>query len=365
LPANFADSLGFVAGPARRDIMNRYFTVLIILITALCYSTKGEVMATETKLADGLYAKIVTSKGDITLKLEFEKTPLTVTNFVGLAEGTKNFNDSKGRTSGRYYDGLTFHRVINDFMIQGGCPLGSGTGGPGYEFPDEFDPSLKHDRPGTLSMANAGPGTNGSQFFITHVPTPWLDNKHTVFGHVVSGQDVVNSIRKGDTIKSIEIIRVGDKAEAFKADQESFDKLLGELDKNKAAKEIESREKDMATIKNKWPNTTTTASGLMYEVVKKGSGDGKPRPGETVSAHYTGMFLDGRKFDSSVDRGEPIRFPVGRGRVIKGWDEALLDMTKGEKRILIIPPDLAYGSRGVGPIPPNSTLVFEVELLDF
>jgi peptidylprolyl isomerase len=250
-------------------------------------------------------------------------------------------------------------------MIQGGCPLGSGTGGPGYNFPDEFDPSLKHDRPGILSMANAGPGTNGSQFFITHVPTPWLDNKHSVFGHVVSGQDVVNAIKQGDTLTRIEIIRVGDKAVAFKADQESFDNLLGELDKNKAAREKGRLEKDMALIKEKWPNMQTTDSGLMYEVMAKGSGSGKPRPGDTVSAHYTGMFLDGRKFDSSVDRGEPIRFPVGAGRVIKGWDEALLDMTKGEKRILIIPPQLAYGSQGRGPIPPNSTLVFEVELLDF
>jgi len=345
--------------------MKYYLLAFSIILTALCYSTKGELMAAETKLDDGLYAKIITRKGDITLKLEFEKTPLTVTNFVGLAEGTKDFKDSRGRTRGRYYDGLKFHRVISNFMIQGGCPLGSGTGGPGYNFPDEFDPSLKHDRPGILSMANAGPGTNGSQFFITHVPTPWLDNKHTVFGHVVSGQELVNTIKQGDTITRIEIIRVGDKAEAFKADQESFDRLLGELDKNKAAGEKKSREKDMAMIKEKWPNAQTTDSGLMYEVIAKGSGDGKPSPGDTVSAHYTGMFLDGSKFDSSVDRGEPIRFPVGTGRVIKGWDEALLDMTKGEKRILIIPPQLAYGPRGRGPIPPNSTLVFEVELLDF
>jgi len=345
--------------------MKYYLVALIIFLTALCNSTKGELMAAETQLDDGLYAKIITAKGDITLLLEFEKTPLTVTNFVGLAEGTKDFKDSKGRTSGRYYDGLKFHRVINNFMIQGGCPLGSGSGGPGYNFPDEFDPSLKHDRPGILSMANAGPGTNGSQFFITHVPTPWLDNKHTVFGHVVSGQDVVNDIKQGDIITRIEIIRVGDKAKAFKADQESFETLLHELDKNKAAKEKESRENEIAIIKKKWPNAQTSDSGLMYEVIAKGSGDGRPSPGDIVSAHYTGMFLDGRKFDSSVDRGEPIRFPVGRGRVIKGWDEALLDMTKGEKRILIIPPQLAYGPQGRGPIPPNSTLVFEVELLDF
>jgi peptidylprolyl isomerase len=345
--------------------MKQYLLTFIIILIALCNSTKGEIMAAEMKLDDGLYAKIITSKGDITVKLEFEKTPLTVTNFVGLAEGTKDFKDSKGRTSGRYYDGLKFHRVIDNFMIQGGDPLGAGSGGPGYNFPDEFDPSLKHDRPGILSMANAGPGTNGSQFFITHVPTPHLDNKHSVFGHVVSGQDVVNAIKQGDTITRVEIIRVGDQAESFKADQESFDRLLNDLDKDKAAKEKERREKEMATIKEKWPNAQTTDSGLMYEVVTKGSGDSKPSPGDTVSAHYTGMFLDGSKFDSSVDRGDPIRFPVGTGRVIKGWDEALLDMTKGEKRILIIPPQLAYGARGRGPIPPNSTLVFEVELLDF
>ena len=345
--------------------MKHYIVAIFIILTALCNSTKGDLMAAETQLDDGLYAKIMTSKGDITVQLEFEKTPLTVTNFVGLAEGTKNFNDSKGRTSGRFYDGLEFHRVIDNFMIQGGCPLGSGTGGPGYKFPDEFDQSLRHDRPGTLSMANAGPGTNGSQFFITHVPTPWLDNKHTVFGHVIEGQDVVNAIRKGDTITRIEIIRVGDKAKAFKADQESFDTLLNEREKGRLTLEKERQTKDMAVIKEKWPNLETTDSGLMYEIVAKGSSDVKPRPGDMVSAHYTGMFLDGRKFDSSVDRGDPIQFPVGAGRVIKGWDEALLDMTKGEKRILIIPPDLAYGSQGRGPIPANSTLVFEVELLDF
>ena len=217
--------------------MKRFIVVFIIILIALCNSTKGELMAAETKLDDGLYAKFITSKGDITVQLEFEKTPITVTNFVALTEGTKDFNDSKGRTDGHYYDGLKFHRVIDNFMIQGGCPLGSGTGGPGYDFPDEFDPSLKHDRPGILSMANAGPGTNGSQFFITHVPTPHLDNKHSVFGHVVSGQEVVNAIQKGDTIKTIEIIRVGDKAKSFKADQKSFDDLISSIGTMKAEKE--------------------------------------------------------------------------------------------------------------------------------
>jgi peptidylprolyl isomerase len=325
---------------------------------------ESEIMAEEQKLEDGLYASLVTSKGKILIELEFEKTPLTVANFVGLAEGTKEYNDSKGRTSGRYYDGLTFHRVIADFMIQGGCPLGSGTGGPGYNFTDEFDPSLKHDKPGVLSMANAGPNTNGSQFFITHVPTPHLDGKHSVFGHVVTGQDVVDAIEKGDSLVRIDIIRVGDKAEGFASDQKAFDILLAGIEKKKANAEKERIEKEQTIIKIKWPNAKKTDSGLMYTVLKEGSGD-KPTTGTMISVHYTGMLVDGSKFASSVDQGEPIPIPVGTGRVIAGWDEALLDMKKGEKRILIIPPDLGYGNKQKGPIPPNSTLVFEVELVDF
>lgn len=176
------------------------------------------------QMDDGIYAKFETSRGDIVVRLEYEKVPLTCSSFIGLAEGT--LDASKGKP---FYDGLIFHRVIPDFMIQGGCPQGKGTGGPGYTFPDEIDPSLKHTAPGKLSMANAGPGTNGSQFFITHVACPWLDGKHAVFGEVEEGQDIVDAIQQGDKLNKLAIIRVGEKAEAFKADQAAFDKYKAAL----------------------------------------------------------------------------------------------------------------------------------------
>ena len=343
--------------------------VLSLLIVS-CANTEKEpekngAKTTEQKeaqmaLSDGLYAEMKTSRGDILLELEYQKTPMTVANFVGLAEGT--IENSEGDSP--FYDGLNFHRVIDDFMIQGGCPLGTGTGGPGYKFPDEFDSSLKHTGPGILSMANSGPGTNGSQFFITHVETPWLDGKHTVFGHVVKGLDVVNAIKQGDKIEKVSIIRQGADAEEFKVDQEVFDKLVGEAADRAKAKIEEERKAEIDLIKKNWPGATETESGLRYIVDAEGDGGDSPKMGASVTTHYTGKLLDGTTFDSSVARGEPLTFKIGQ--VIQGWNEALMDMTRGEKRTLIIPPELGYGERGYpGAIPPNAYLVFEVELIDF
>lgn len=308
-------------------------------------------------MQDGLYAKFNTTKGDILVALEFEKTPGTVGNFVALAEG--NLENSAKPQGNPYYDGLKFHRVIPDFMVQGGCPQGTGTGNPGYQFDDEFHPELKHDRPGILSMANAGPGTNGSQFFITHVETPWLDNAHTVFGHVVEGQDVVDAITQGDKIETLEIIRVGAAAEAFNA-IEAFRTFEGSREKRLA----EARAAQDAELDKIAAGFKKTDSGLRYQIIQESKSGKKANQGQTVSVHYKGQLADGTVFDSSYKRKEPIEFPIGVGQVISGWDEGIQLLEVGDKARLVIPSDLGYGSRGAGGvIPPDATLIFDVELM--
>lgn len=321
----------------------------------------------DAALGNGLFAKISTNKGDIVLRLEYQKTPLTVCNFVSLAEGT--MTNAQGKP---FYDGLTFHRVISknngdaqDFMIQGGDPLGNGTGGPGYKFPDEFDPSLKHDGAGILSMANSGPGTNGSQFFITLTETAWLDGRHTIFGHVVEGQDVVNSIKQGDKINTIRIIRNGPGANEFKTGQAAFDTLLAAHDERMAALAKAKREADLKTIAEKYPDLKAMPSGIMYKVEKEGSGD-KPSANSTVKINYTGLFLDGTLFD----RNGATPVSMALNRVIPGFSLTLQDMRPGEKRLVIIPPEMAYGEDDVTDprtgqviIPGNSFLVFDIEFV--
>lgn len=308
-------------------------------------------------MQEGLYAKINTEKGQILLNLEFEKTPGTVGNFVALAEGAmENSEIPQGKP---YYDGLKFHRVIPDFMVQGGDPKGSGAGGPGYKFDDEIHPELKHDAPGILSMANAGPGTNGSQFFITHVETPWLDGKHTVFGKVVEGQDVVNKIAQGDTIQSVKIIRQGSKAENFNA-VEAFRLFNGAKQERQELAKKEA-EKNLASLSEGFEKTE---SGLRYQIINKGNGL-KAEKGKVVSVHYKGSLPDGTVFDSSYKRNQPIDFPLGQGQVIQGWDEGIALLAVGDKARFVIPPHLGYGSQGAGGvIPPNAILIFDVELME-
>ncbi len=311
-------------------------------------------------LPDGLYAQIDTAKGAIICRLEYQKAPMTVMNFVGLAEGTLKANGVAGK---HFFDGLKFHRVEPGFVVQGGDPKGDGTGGPGYQFPNEIASDLKHDGPGVMAMANAGPDTNGSQFYITLAAASHLDGGYSIFGRVVQGMDVAQKIAVGDVMKKVTILRVGADAKAFLVSQERFDALVKQATDAIAQKARKAREADLATIAKKWPNLRTTPSGLMYEILTQGKG-GSPANGASVVVNYTGWLLDGTRFDSSLDRGQPATFRIGE--VIEGWNEALRSMKKGEKRRLVIPPELGYGARGYpGVIPADAFLVFEVELVSF
>ncbi len=321
-------------------------------------TTNKAVSIPVTNPNDGIFAEIETTKGKIVVQLEYKKTPVTVANFISLAEGNNPQVAEKFKGK-KFYDGLKFHRVIKDFMIQGGDPDGNGSGGPGYAFKDEFDASLIHDKAGILSMANSGPKTNGSQFFITHKETAWLNNKHSVFGHVVSGLEFVNAIEQNDVMTKITIVRKGKEAEKFDAV-----KVFGDYFAGKAAEEkleIEKQEAAKKEALKEFETAQTTASGLKYVVLQEGTGD-MPVATSNVKVHYTGMLLDGKVFDSSVKRGQPIDF--GLNQVIPGWTEGVQLMKEGAKYKFYIPSNLAYGTRGAGGvIPPNADLIFEVELI--
>ncbi len=345
-------------------------TAFLALASSCTSQNSVTVNDKQLKLEDGIYVKFQTSKGDILAELYYENAPLTVANFVGLAEGTiENKAKAKGEP---YYDGLSFHRVVPNFVIQGGDPQGNGSGGPGYSFADEFDPSLRHDTAGILSMANSGPATNGSQFFITHVATPHLDDRHSVFGKVKEGMDVVNTIAQGDKMNKVEIIRMGSEAKAFDAAQV----FNAKQEEAKKAKE-EERKKQEEAVKSLLEGATATGSGLYYEIKEEGKG-AKPEDGQTVLMHYAGYLPDGTLFDTSIEelakeKGTynpqrpygPLEVVAGpQARVIQGWKEAISMMKVGDKYKLIIPPQLGYGERGYPPvIPPSSYLVFDVEMV--
>lgn len=326
----------------------------------------------QEKLPNGMYVEFSTSKGKILCILEHEKTPMTVANFVGLVEGKFKVGDSI--FSKPFYNGLKFHRVIKDFMIQGGDPLGNGSGGPGYKFPDEIVAALKHSGPGVLSMANSGPATNGSQFFITHKETPWLDGKHTVFGHVIQGQDVVNSIEQNDVMNDVKVIRVGEEAEKFNANS-TFEKFYNQfLEEDKKKQELYSKLSSMSQeeykkymydeVKSVYPNAKLSPTGLVYIIESLGTEE-KPAKGNEVTLHYNGTLrLDGKKFDSSYDRNQPMPFKYLENRMIPGFEEGVGLIGIGGKAKLIIPYYQAYGAQGrPGVIPPYSDLVFDIEIL--
>ena len=330
-----------------------------LLISSVFLINSCNNMKDYSNLTDGIYADIQTNKGDMILKLTYEETPLTVSNFIALAEGNHPLASEEFKNK-PYYNGIKFHRVIDNFMIQGGDPTGTGSGGPGYQFDDEFNEELKHNGPGILSMANAGPGTNGSQFFITHVETPWLDGKHSIFGKVNSGQDVVDKIEQDDIIKKVKVIRIGETAKSFNAPK-NFENYISE----KSEADILRAEAEKESLEKLSEGMQETESGLKYKISKEGTGPNAKKD-DLLSVHYSLQLVDGSEIDSSFTRGSPIEFTCGVGQVIKGWDEAMQLLNKGSKARLIIPSELGYGAVGAGNgvIPPNATLIFDVELVD-
>lgn len=364
--------------------MKKVYVVFLIisLVLSSCKSSQ------RADLGDGIFADIHTSKGDIIVKLESDKTPITVANFVALAEGNNPFVSDEYKNK-KYYDGIIFHRVIKDFMIQGGDPTGTGSGNPGYKFKDEFNDSLTHHKAGILSMANAGPTTNGSQFFITHKETPFLNGRHTVFGEVVAGLDVLDSIANVQTatgdkpvidvvMKTIEIIRNGKEAKKFDAVKIMSDYFAEEEAKVKAMEKVKA---DFVTELNKHKELAETLpSGLKVYFINKGAGE-KPKQGQQVNVNYAGFLEEGTLFDSNIEevankfgQFNPQRKEGGGyeaipmdyspdARLIAGFREGLLSMKVGDKIRLFIPAHLGYGAQGAGNvIPPNADLVFDLEI---
>ncbi|TDP57968.1 peptidylprolyl isomerase [Flavobacterium dankookense] len=402
-----------------KNKINILFLLLFGLTTTFAQTAKKPVAkkptATKTATAakpqtanptDGIFAEIETSKGKIVLALEYKKTPITVANFISLAEGTNTAVKDEKLKGKPFYNGLKFHRVIADFMIQGGDPQGNGSGGPGYAFKDEIVADLKHNSGGILSMANSGPKTNGSQFFITHKETPWLDGKHTVFGKVTTGMDVVNAIKQDDLINKITIVRKGADAKKFDATKIFSDYIANKANEDKMEAEVAAENKRKAAeaeatkkaeynakygaviaakasyLNNEKATATETPSGLKYKIIKQGTGK-KPADGTNVLIHYAGYLEDGSLFDSSYDvvnkeygkfdenrakaNGyQPFPFQYGKkDGLIPGFIETLSNMNYGDKAIAFIPSKLGYGERGAGNvIPPNANIIFEIEMIE-
>jgi cyclophilin family peptidyl-prolyl cis-trans isomerase len=371
--------------------MNRK-SILLLLVTIAISITSCQ--KEHLNLKDGLYAELETSKGDILLRLDYEKAPITVANFVTLAEGNNPFvrEEYKGKP---LFDAITFHRVIKDFMIQTGDPLGNGAGDAGYSFKDEIS-DLRHDKPGVLSMANSGPNTNSCQFFITHVPTPWLDYKHTVFGHIVDSTNIkeVNAIMQGDYLNKVTIIRKGEAAKKFNAvkvftdyfkvetENKAKEKIYEEANKKLYAKKFEKiiTEK-LAYFEDIKSNATKLPSGVRYKIIENVNGP-KQKDGAEIFMRYSGFLEDGTLFDTSEEAiakkfgkydarraqqigYQPLPYTVGTNQMIPGFAEGIKKLHIGDKAVIFIPSKMAYGEQGAGNvIPPNADLIFEVQLIE-
>ncbi|MFG6686431.1 peptidylprolyl isomerase [Mariniflexile sp. HNIBRBA6329] len=364
----------------------KVFTITLLIAISSCKAQYND-------FEDGIYAEFITTKGTMVAKLAFDETPITVANFVSLAEGTNTIVDSAYKDK-KFYNGIIFHRVIDSFMIQGGDPTGTGSGNPGYRFKDEFKPNLKHDKPGILSMANSGPNTNGSQFFITEVPKPNLDNRHSVFGELVLGLDILDSISNVKTdsrdkpledvvIKELNIIRKGKAAKAFDAPKIFINHFAEaeKLEKERIAKAEALLKATKDKFSQQEAQAITLASGLKYIITEKGTGE-KLKETSKVLTNYTLYFEDGKILDTNkletaetfgivnnhrkaANQYQPIVSDLSpNARMIAGFKEGLQQLHIGDKATLFIPYHLAYGETGNRAIPPKTNLIFEVEILE-
>lgn len=345
--------------------MNKKIYLLLAVIAVSLTSCKDEYK----NLKDGLYAQIVTPKGKILIQLDYKKAPITVANFVTLAEGKNPFvmEDLKGRP---FYDGIVFHRVEKGFVCQGGDPLGNGNGDPGYTFRDEIT-SLKHDKAGTVAMANSGPNTNGCQFYITLAPTPKLDGAYNVFGYVVEGMKVVNSISINDEMTEVKIIRKGE-------DVKKFDAVKVFTDYFKTNKSVKDKKADY--FKDLKKTAVKIPTGVACKIITESAGGEVPKDGQTVYLEYSGFLEDGTLFvtsDPNVAKAfgifneqramqhgySPLPYTIGASKMIPGFTQGLSGLKVGEKAVIFIPSQLGYGEQGAGNVvPPNANLIFEVEV---
>jgi len=330
-----------------------WFLILQFLISPLL------LIAQEDPLPPGLYARFDTEKGELLFDLAFEKLPRTVSNFVALAEGKMNLENP----SGPYYDNQKFYNLITGYALFFGDPQGTGEGGVDYTIPREKGSPFSAGTPGALVMTSRQGIDSGSQIMIMINGDSFLDQKYTTFGKLQKGTEILSKLKRGDTVNSVKIIRVGSSAQSFKPDAASVEAMIEEA-KLEARKAFAEENPAVAAVLERLGDVKETETGIFYKITTPGSGP-KPRPGNTVRMHYSGRLITGQEFDSSYSRGEPFQFVIGKDGVIPGWIETALSMQAGEKRTIILPPSLAYGAKGYGPIPPNSWLIFDIELLDF
>ena len=368
-------------------MMNRkeFWTVasMVVLLNPGALQAQDPYPEEREPYPDGLYAELSTPKGIIVLSLDFERTPMTTANFVGLAEGTiRNQAVFEGNP---FYDHTTFHRVAPGHVIQAGVPNSDVATTPGYSLPNEIHPELSHGREGVLGMANSGPHTGKCQFYITLGDRSYLDGDYTVFGEVYEGMDVVRSIVPDDPIEAVRIVRVGSEAGAFRPNNESFRQMRREVWRRVRAEEEAQLAADQALLEALYPHAETTESGWSYVVIRPGTGAAL-NPGDTAWVHYTGRTVRGMSFVSSASSGRPHFFlpaetsgglfpsVVGEATVNVGLDEAVSSMTPGERRLVIVPAELGYDPVGFYGrerpnqprfvIRPRSILIYDVEVLE-